>query len=195
MVPSECAPVGFWPRAAISGCHVETQLAVQMKRPFVSALSEYRVRPARLTSTVLPPACPVLTVLVVVPDALDIEATATIASAAITAVTPRMEFRFKFMPPAFHGAGPLLQRTLVVRQLKGVETEALAQRVGDLRSCAVHLLRRRRVEDVRPIRECRAAELVQRPRDRVLLPAEIRLDQRRQRQRPAPEPPRLLERQ
>src|SRR3954462_8524832 len=122
MVPSECAPVGFWPRAAISGCHVETQLAVQMKRPFVSALSEYRVRPARLTSTVLPPAWPVLTVLVVVPDALDVEATATTASATTTAMTPRREFRFSFMGPASHRRGRLHQRTLVLRQLKGSET-------------------------------------------------------------------------
>src|SRR3954463_6884443 len=86
-----------------------------MKRPRVSALSEYSVMPARLTSTLLPRACPVLTVFAapVEPDALPSAAIAITAAAAMAA-PPRRKFRFSFMSQGSHWAGPLHQRTLVV---------------------------------------------------------------------------------
>src|SRR4051794_13040666 len=114
MVPSECAPVGFWPLVATSGRHVDTQLPVQMKRPLVSALSEYKVRPLRLTSTVFPSAWPVLTVFAEPAELLDPDALASAANIANAAVSstavPMSDFRFKFMHEEFHRAGRLHKR-------------------------------------------------------------------------------------
>src|SRR5436309_15246336 len=96
MVPSECAPVGFFPALMTSGCHVDRQLHLQMKSPFVSALREYSVRPDGVTSTFLPSACPVSTVVVA--------ANAEEASRAVPRASAVMVFD---MPPGSQAPGPV----------------------------------------------------------------------------------------
>src|SRR5436190_11294510 len=99
-----------------------------MQRPLVSALSEYNVRPARLTSTVFPSARPVLTVLAdpVEPEALESAATAITAAATITTAPPIREFRRSFIGQAFHRAGRLHQRTFVLGRRLAPEWREMA---------------------------------------------------------------------